>query len=114
LIHTSRLFVGSQSLLYFYRISAYTFTVGTTVLLGYLIEKSKIGTFSVLSLVVLMVLSYCILAYFVDIHANGGEGLQISYLIERSLSQNKDLPNDEYQFKKEISVRHSDVDGKFC
>jgi hypothetical protein len=33
------------------------------------------------------VLSYCLLNYFVDLHANVAEGIQISYLIEESLGQ---------------------------
>lgn len=81
LIETSRLFVGSQSLLYFYRISAYTFTIGTTVIIAYFIEKSTLGSVNLLSLLIISLFTYCVLSFFVDLHADLAEGIQISYLI---------------------------------
>ena len=77
----SKLFVGSQSILYFYRICAYSFTVGTVFLATYFIQKSKIGYINLYSMCFLLVLSYCILNYFVDFHANKAEGIQICFLI---------------------------------
>lgn len=81
LIETSRLFVGSQSLLYFYRISAYSFTIGFTIIVTYFIEKSHLGYIDLLSLFVVALFSYCVLSYFVDLHPDFAEGIQISYLI---------------------------------
>jgi hypothetical protein len=82
LIETSRLFVGSQSLLYFYRISAYSFTIGATLILTYFIEKQKLGSIDLVSLLIAALFSFCVLNYFVDLHADLAEGIQISYLIE--------------------------------
>ena len=81
LIENSRLFVGSQSLLYFYRISAYAFTIGGTLIITYYIERSKVDSVDYLSLLIASIFSYCILSYFVDLHADLAEGIQISYLI---------------------------------
>jgi uncharacterized membrane protein YwzB len=81
LIETSRLFVGSQSILYFYRISAYTFTIGVTLIIAYFIEKSKLGSIDLLSLLITALFAYCVLSFFVDLHGDLAEGIQISYLI---------------------------------
>jgi hypothetical protein len=81
LIETSRLFVGSQSLLYFYRISAYTFTIGVTIIIAYFIQISTLGTISLVSLLIIALFTYCVLSFFVDLHADIAEGIQISYLI---------------------------------
>ena len=82
LITDSALFVGSQSLLYFYRISAYCFTIGITVLLVYFHEKAVLdGEINLISIVLVTFLSYCILNFFVDLHPNIAEGIQISYLL---------------------------------
>jgi len=39
LCHQSRLFIGSQSAIYFYRLCAHIFCVGLTILLGYWLMK---------------------------------------------------------------------------
>ena len=82
LIEKSTLFIGCQSLLYFYRISAYCFTVGATLLITYGFELERLdGKVDFISLIFSCVLSYCLLNYFVDLHANIAEGVQVSYLI---------------------------------
>jgi hypothetical protein len=68
-------YIGNRSILYFYRISSYIFTVGLTTLLCFWILKSKNGNLNFVSLIVIVILSYCILTNFVDIHANAAEGL---------------------------------------
>ena len=71
LIENSHLFVGCQSLLYFYRISAYCFLVGVTVLLTILIQDAQLGGKSyAASLLIGVLLCYCLLNYFVDLHPN--------------------------------------------
>ena len=81
LIETSRLFVGSQSLLYFYRISAYSFTIGITLIITYFFEKSRLGHIDLVSLLVTALFAYCVLSYFVDLHSDIAEGIQVSFLI---------------------------------
>lgn len=49
-----------------------------------------------------MILSYCILTYFVDLHPNGAEGIQISYLLESELKEGPVGQDDNYGFKREI------------
>jgi hypothetical protein len=46
------------------------------------IEAERLGgTTDFISLVFACVLSYCLLNYFVDLHANIAEGIQIGFLI---------------------------------
>jgi len=52
------------------------------LILSYFIEKQKLaGQINLLSLGFATLLSYCVLSYFVDMHANVAEGIQVSYLI---------------------------------
>lgn len=62
--------MGSQSLLYFYRISAYSFTIGITLIITYFFEKSHLGHIDLVSLLVTALFAYCVLSYFVDLHSN--------------------------------------------
>lgn len=107
--------MGSQSVLYFYRISAYIFTIGLVVLIAYIMERANGNWINVLSLVLVMLFSFCILSYFVDLHPNAAEGLQISYLMEEMLSQGKELGGDRHGFKREArTMGKAYEDGKFC
>lgn len=116
------MFVGCQSLLYFYRISAYCFLVGTTIIITTYIEESKLnGANDLVSLMFSCVLCYCLLNYFVDLHANIAEGIQISYLIEESLGQGDRsrgqdvVGDDDFGYKFEIcTLEKSYRDGQFC
>lgn len=122
LIDHSHLFVGSQSVLYFYRISAYCFLVGSTLLATISIIEGKTNSQpELVGVGVSGLLSYCLLNYLVDLHPNIAEGIQISYLIEESLgSQDKAKPafvvgQDQYDFKQEIfTMEKSYKDGQFC
>jgi hypothetical protein len=42
--------------------------------------KSKIDGINFKSLIIIMILSYCVATYFIDIHADAAEALQIAYL----------------------------------
>ena len=70
LCNSSRLFVGSQSVMFFYRLLAHAFCVGLTALLGYWMMKAKIDGINVQSLIIILILAYCIVTYFIDIHAD--------------------------------------------
>lgn len=85
LCNSSRLFVGSQSVLFFYRLCAHTFCVGLTALICYGLMKGKIGGINTWTMVLILLLSYCIVTFFIDIHADAAEGLQISYLLDYDL-----------------------------
>ena len=52
----------------------------------YFIEKGILGSIDYLSLLISALFAYCVLNYFVDLHADLAEGIQIGYLIEDSLS----------------------------
>ena len=51
--------------------------------------KGKIDGISTWSLVLIMLLSYCIVTFFIDIHADAAEGLQVSYLLHKDLGGTK-------------------------
>ena len=92
-------------MLYFYRISAYCFLVGATIIFTIFIQDAQLGGKAyVVSLLFSMLLSYCLLNYFVDLHPNVAEGVQISYLIEESLgSRGKNqlgaMGGNKYEYK---------------
>ena len=123
LIENYHLFVGSQSVLYFYRISAYAFLLAATLCTAYGLERQRInGNVDFLSLVFAALLSYCLLNYFVDLHANLAEGVQISYLLEQTLDgrtkgQGKGLGQgqDRFEYRHEINAMEKTYhDGQFC
>ena len=62
--------MGSQSVLFFYRLCAHIFCVGLVTLISYGMMKGRIGGISVWTLVLILFLSYCIVTYFIDIHAD--------------------------------------------
>lgn len=37
-------------------------------------------------MLIIIILAYCVITYFIDIHADAGEALQIAYLTELKLS----------------------------
>lgn len=66
--------------MFFYRLCAHIFCVGLTTLICYWMMKSKIDGINFKSLIIIMILSYCVATYFIDIHADAAEALQIAYL----------------------------------
>lgn len=77
----SKLFVGNQSVMFFYRLCAHIFCVGLTTLLCFWIQKSKINDINFQSLLIILVFGYCVSTYFIDIHSDAAEALQIAYLV---------------------------------
>lgn len=71
--------------MFFYRLCAHIFCVGVVTIICYWIMKSKINGINVQSLIIIMILAYCVVTYFIDIHADAGEALQIAYLAELQL-----------------------------
>lgn len=86
LCNNSKLFIGNQSVMFFYRLCAHAFCVGTTTLLAYWMMKSRIEGIHVGSLIATLILVYCVVTYFIDIHADSAQALQIAYLTELELS----------------------------
>ncbi len=80
-------FVGSQSIEFFYRGCSYISCVGICFLICYFIEKSKINAINVDSLIVIILLTYCVLAYFIDFHANAAEGIHVTSVLERDFGK---------------------------
>lgn len=70
LIKSSGLFVGSQSVMFFYRLCAHTFLVGLTAIVCYWMMQAKINGVSIESLLVILVLAFCMATYFIDVHAD--------------------------------------------
>lgn len=66
--------------MFFYRLCAHTFCIGASALLAYWMMKSRIDGIHVGTLIVVLILAYCIVTYFIDIHADAAEGLQTAYL----------------------------------
>ena len=54
--------------------------------MSYFLMKSKVGLLNISSLLLIVALSYMICTYFIDIHADAAEGLQVAYLTELELS----------------------------
>ena len=52
----------------------------------YFFMKAKIGGANLQSLLIIMVLTYCVVTYLIDIHADAAEALQIAYLTQLQLS----------------------------
>lgn len=39
----------------------------------------------------MILFTYCLVTYFIDVHADAAEGIQVSYLLERYLDGGKNL-----------------------
>lgn len=76
-------FVGAQSIEFFYRGCSYISCVGICFIICYFIEKNRIDAINFESLIVILLLTYCILAYFIDFHANAAEGIHVTSVLER-------------------------------
>lgn len=72
LCSSSKLFIGSQSVMFFYRLCAHTFCVGLSTIICYWFMKAKINGINFQSLLIILILAYCIVTYFIDIHADAG------------------------------------------
>ena len=72
-------------MLFFYRLCAHIVCVGLVTLISYGLMKAKFDGISVWSLILIVFLSYCVVTYFIDIHADAAEGLQITYLLDNDL-----------------------------
>ena len=70
LCRSSHIFVGTQSVMYLYRLAAHVFCIGFTVLFGYWFMKLRIDDINTQSLILILLLSYCFVTYFIDIHAD--------------------------------------------
>lgn len=70
LCNNSRLFIGNQSVMFFYRLTAHAFCVGLAALLAYWMMKSRNDGIHPGTLIIILILSYCLVTYFIDIHAD--------------------------------------------
>ena len=102
--------------MFFYRLLAHVFCVGLTALLGYWMMKAKIDGISVQSLVIILILAYCIVTYFIDIHADAAEAEQICYLTELQLAGGNPsaLSNDYTGLKGELRGLDSSYEDGRC
>lgn len=91
LCNHSSIFVGRQSVMFLYRLCSHVFCIGTTIFFVSLLMLKETGSIN-LSIVALMILfTYCLVTYFIDVHADAAEGIQVSYLLERYLDGGKNL-----------------------
>ena len=58
--------------MFFYRLCAHTFCVGLATIICYWFMKAKINGINFQSLLIILILAYCIVTYFIDIHADAG------------------------------------------
>jgi hypothetical protein len=79
------LFSGSHSCLQMYRAAANWVNMAVVLLICYCLMKGRTGDISLISLLIIAVFSWCISMYFIGIHTDAAEGLQISFLMEHSL-----------------------------
>lgn len=78
-------FRGSKSCLRLYRIAAHIFLVAIVAIVCYLILQGRGANYTNWFIVALIIFgAYCILTYFVDIHADAADGLMVSYLAEHN------------------------------
>ena len=72
-------------MIFFYRLCAHIFCVGLATLISYGLMKQQTGGINIFTLLLIIFLSYCVVTYFIDIHADAAEGLQTSYLLDNDL-----------------------------
>jgi hypothetical protein len=66
--------------MFFHRLCAHIFVVGTTAIICYFLIKGRIGGINLQAILIILLLSYCLVTYLIDIHADAAEALQIAYL----------------------------------
>ena len=70
LCSSNKIFIGNQSVIFFYRLCAHIVCIGAVCLMSYWLMKSKVGILSVSSLFLIAIFAYMICTYFIDIHAD--------------------------------------------
>ncbi len=75
--------------------------MGICFIISYFIEKVKIDAINTESLIVILLLTYCILAYFIDFHANAAEGIHVASVLERNFGGQENARTHE-SWKKEL------------
>lgn len=72
--------------MFFYRLCAHVFCIGVASMMAFWLMKSKVGEIHIESLLFVILLSYMVGTYFIDIHADAAEALQVGYLLELELN----------------------------
>lgn len=56
--------------------------IGHQLIYSYIMMKAKYGVPSLWGLLLVFVLSYCVVGYFTNIHADGADALQVCFFTE--------------------------------
>jgi hypothetical protein len=81
------LFVGGYNTLKHYRFAASIFLTTICYLLGHIFANLRVATFTWWQNVILVVISYAVVTWFVNIDADAAEGISTSFLAENYKSQ---------------------------
>lgn len=100
------MFVGGYNVIKHYRFAATIFLVSLCYLLGHIFSNLRVVGFTWWHNVILIVISYAVVTWFVDIDADAAEGISTSFLAENYKAQsfeNMQLANP--YFKYELATR---------
>ena len=92
--HRSPVFEGSQSTIRIYRIGSHIMMISLVVLVSYYLSKLSLlnNEVSLMALVCVSFVTYCMAAYFLLVHLDAAEGIMTCFLTEHELSdENYDL-----------------------
>ena len=90
-IHATDQFVGGFNPMKHYRFVASTFLTALLYILGSIYVNKRVVNFYWWQNVVLIVISYAVICWFVDISANAAEGISTSFLTENSINGYEDM-----------------------
>lgn len=85
LCRRTSLFSGSHSCLQMYRAASNWINIGLVLLMCYSLMKGRTSDVSLLSLLLIGILAWCTSTYFIGLHTDAAEGLQVSFLMEHVL-----------------------------
>jgi len=80
----TNLFVGGYNTLKHYRLAASILLTTISYLLGHIFTNLRVTSFTWWHNVILIVISYAVITWFVNIDADAAEGISTSFLVENS------------------------------
>ncbi len=74
-----------------YRLICHLFAVTSAFIAAWFVLRARLWVYGFWHLTLLVVVIYCVVTWFINIHADAAEGLQTSYLSEHILEANHTL-----------------------
>ena len=74
--------------MFFYRLCSHIFCIGPVVFFSYELMKMENEKIEIKTLIMIIIFSYFLSTYFIDVHGDTAEGIQVSYLVEKELNGN--------------------------